>query len=79
MARSMFYFLRAVASGVIFIAYNAPASSAPFQSAKDCAAEYHANEDAIKASKQTKKSFLAACRDGVEKIQEPVAENEDHR
>jgi hypothetical protein len=79
MTRSMFYSLRAVASGVIFMAYNAPALSASFQSAKDCAAEYSANEDAIKASKQTKKSFLAACRDGVEKIPEPVAENEERR
>jgi len=76
MTRSMFRFFRAGSACAILAVYGAPASSASFQSAKDCAAEYRANEEAIKASKQTKKSFLAACRDGVEKIPEPVAENE---
>ena len=43
----------------------APAS---VKTAKQCDAEYAANKDAIKASGETKKDFVAACRAGTEVI-----------
>ena len=52
----------------------APAASAPTataaagKSAKDCNDEYAANKDAIKASGQKKKDFIAACRAGTETV-----------
>ena len=52
----------------------APAAPAPTataaagKSAKDCNDEYAANKDAIKASGQKKKDFIAACRAGTETV-----------
>ena len=48
----------------------APAATAAAggKSAKDCSAEYSANKDAIKASGQKKKDFIAACRSGTETV-----------
>jgi pyruvate/2-oxoglutarate dehydrogenase complex dihydrolipoamide acyltransferase (E2) component len=52
----------------------APAAPAPSataaagKSAKQCNDEYAANKDAIKASGQKKKDFIAACRAGTETV-----------
>jgi hypothetical protein len=53
----------------------APAAAAPAaaaaaggKTAKECNAEYAANKDAIKASGQKKKDFVAACRAGTETV-----------
>jgi pyruvate/2-oxoglutarate dehydrogenase complex dihydrolipoamide acyltransferase (E2) component len=49
----------------------APASTATAaagKSAKECNEEYAANKDAIKASGQKKKDFIAACRAGTENV-----------
>lgn len=52
----------------------APAAPAPAataaagKSAKQCNEEYAANKDAIKASGQKKKDFIAACRAGTETV-----------
>jgi len=48
----------------------APAATAAAggKSAKDCSAEYSANKDAIKASGEKKKDFIAACRSGTETV-----------
>jgi len=46
----------------------APTDAASGKSAKECNAEYSANKDAIKASGQKKKDFIAACRTGTETI-----------
>jgi hypothetical protein len=51
----------------------APAAAAGGKSAKDCSAEYSANKDAIKASGQKKKDFIAACRSGAETVPPPAA------
>ncbi len=44
----------------------APAPAATTKTAKECDAEYAANKAAIKASGQTKRAFVAACRAGNE-------------
>ena len=48
----------------------APAATAAAggKSAKECNAEYAANKDAIKASGQKKKDFVASCRAGTETV-----------
>ena len=46
----------------------APAPAATTKTAKECDAEYAANKAAIKASGQTKRAFVAACRAGNETI-----------
>ncbi len=43
---------------------TAAATLAGGKTAKECAAEYAANKDAIKARGETKKDFIAACRTG---------------
>ena len=48
-------------------------SAAAGKSAKDCNAEYAANKEAIKASGQKKKDFVAACKAGTETIPTPAA------
>ena len=60
-------------------AQAAPAPTAPAptaaagKSASECNAEYAANKAAIKASGQTKRSFVAACRAGNETIPQGAA------
>ena len=44
------------------------ATAAAGKSAKECNDEYAANKDAIKASGQKKKDFIAACRAGTETV-----------
>jgi hypothetical protein len=52
---------------------SAPAATAAGgKSAKDCNAEYSENKDAIKASGQKKKDFVAACREGTESVPPPA-------
>ena len=46
----------------------APAPAATTKTAKECDAEYAANKAAIKASGQTKRAFVAACRAGNETL-----------
>jgi hypothetical protein len=46
----------------------APAATTGGKTAKECDAEYKANKDAIKASGQKKKDFVAACRAGNETV-----------
>jgi hypothetical protein len=50
----------------------APATG-PMKTAKECDAEYAANKVAIKASGQTKRTFVAACRAGNETIPQGTA------
>lgn len=45
-------------------AAEAPGPSAGVKTAKECDAEYKANKEAIKASGEKKKDFVAACRAG---------------
>ncbi len=58
-------------------AQAAPAPAAPAaaagKSAKDCNAEYAANKGAIRASGQTKRDFVGACRAGSETIPQGAA------
>jgi hypothetical protein len=52
----------------------APAAVAPgVKTAKECDAEYKANKEAIKASGQKKRDFVAACRAGTETIPSEAA------
>jgi pyruvate/2-oxoglutarate dehydrogenase complex dihydrolipoamide acyltransferase (E2) component len=52
---------------------SAPAPAATMKTAKECDAEYAANKAAIKASGQTKRAFVAACRAGNETIPQGAA------
>ena len=52
---------------------NSAATTGDVKTAKACDAEYAANKEAIKASGETKKDFVAACRAGTEVI--PSAQN----
>jgi hypothetical protein len=62
MRRSIFQILTAsVIAGIL--AMSAAPSFA--KTVKECNAEYAANKDAIKASGQTKKDYVAACRAGT--------------
>ena len=49
-----------LAAGVLVIAASAPPAFA--KTLKECRADYSANKDAVKASGQTKKDYLAACK-----------------
>ena len=51
----------------------APAPVATTKTAKECDAEYAANQAAIKASGQTKRTFVASCRAGTETIPQAAA------
>jgi hypothetical protein len=51
----------------------APAATGTVKTAKECDAEYAANKAAIKASGQTKRAFVAACRAGNETIPQGAA------
>ena len=51
----------------------APAPAATTKTAKECDAEYAANKAAIRASGQTKRAFVAACRAGNETIPQAAA------
>jgi pyruvate/2-oxoglutarate dehydrogenase complex dihydrolipoamide acyltransferase (E2) component len=62
MRHSFVYVLSTAAIGAM-IALSAPAAFA--KTVKECDAEYSANKDAIKASGQTKKDYVAACRAGT--------------
>ena len=55
----------AAAIGALFAFPSAPAFA---KTVSECNAEYAANKAAIRASKQTKKDFVAACRAGTETI-----------
>lgn len=46
----------------------APAATTGGKTAKECDAEYKANKEAIKASGERKKDFVAACRAGTETV-----------
>jgi hypothetical protein len=62
MRHSFGYVLSAATIGAM-IALSAPPAFA--KTVKECDAEYSANKDAIKASGQTKKDYVAACRAGT--------------
>ncbi len=62
MRHSFVYLLSAATIGAM-IALSAPPAFA--KTVKECDAEYSANKDAIKASGQTKKDYVAACRAGT--------------
>jgi hypothetical protein len=62
MRHSFVYVLSAAAIGAMFALSGAPAFA---KTVKECDAEYAANKDAIKASGQTKKDYVAACRAGT--------------
>ena len=51
----------------------APAPATATKTAKECDAEYAANKAAIRASGQTKRAFVAACRAGNETIPQGAA------
>jgi hypothetical protein len=70
MRRSVFQFLVAGAlAGML-----AMSGSAAFaKTAKECDADYAANKATIKASGQTKKDYVAACRAGTEVAPAPAA------
>ena len=55
----------AAAIGALFAFPSAPAFA---KTVSECNAEYAANKAAIRAAKQTKKDFVAACRSGTETI-----------
>jgi hypothetical protein len=50
------------------LAVSPIAATAATKTAKECDTEYAANKDAIKASGQTKKDFVAACRAGSDVV-----------
>jgi hypothetical protein len=54
-------------------AQAAPAGQAGGKTARECDAEYKANKEAIKASGERKKDFIAACRVGTERIPSAAA------
>ena len=62
MGRSVFQFLAAGAVGLLLAFSTAPAVA---KTAAECNADYAANKAAIKASGQTKKDYVAACRAGT--------------
>jgi hypothetical protein len=63
MRRSVFQFL---AAGAIAGMLAMSGSAAFAKTAKECDADYAANKAAVKASGQTKKDYVAACRAGTE-------------
>ena len=70
MRRSIFQILMAGAiAGVVAMS----GASAFAKTAKECDADYAANKPAIKASGQTKKDYVAACRAGTEAATAPAA------
>jgi hypothetical protein len=70
MRRSVFQIL--VAGGIAgMLAMSGAAAFA--KTAKECDAEYAANKAAIKASGQTKKDYVAACREGTATAPAPAA------
>ena len=62
MRHSLFYVLSAAAIGAMIALSGQPAFA---KTVKQCDADYAANKDAIKASGQTKKDYVAACRAGT--------------
>jgi hypothetical protein len=62
MRHSFVYVLSAAAIGAMVALCGQPAFA---KTVKECDAEYSANKDAIKASGQTKKDYVAACRAGT--------------
>ncbi len=60
--------LRILAAGSVACAVALSAAPSFAKTVAECNAEYAANKDAIKAAKQTKKDFVAACRAGTETI-----------
>ncbi len=58
MRQFVIHSLAAAAIGALLAFPSAPASA---KTAAECNAEYAANKAAIRASKQTKKDFVAAC------------------
>ncbi|MGA2495493.1 MAG: hypothetical protein ABSF67_21590 [Roseiarcus sp.] len=70
MRRSIFQILMAGAiAGVVAMS----GASAFAKTAKECDADYAANKATIKASGQTKKDYVAACRAGTEAATTPAA------
>ena len=65
MRRFVIHSLAAVAIGALLAFPIAPAFA---KTVAECNTEYAANKAAIRAAKQTKKDFVAACRSGTETI-----------
>jgi hypothetical protein len=61
MRYDLVHILSAAAIGAALALCASPASA---KTAKECRADYAANKDAIKASGQTEKAYIAACRAG---------------
>ena len=65
MRQFVIYSLAAAAIGALLAFPIAPAFA---KTVAECNTEYAANKAAIRAAKQTKKDFIAACRAGTETI-----------
>jgi hypothetical protein len=65
MRQFVIYSLAGAAIGALLAVSSAPAFA---KTVAECNTEYAANKAAIRAAKQTKKDFVAACRAGTETI-----------
>ena len=62
------FVIHSLAAAAIGALLTFPIASAFAKTVAECNTEYAANKAAIRAAKQTKKDFVAACRSGTETI-----------